>query len=394
MSRRPLARRLALTGGACATLILAGCTTTATSGPAVKGTTLSVYQSVPPGPLSPETQDVLSAEQLALRQDGNPAASPGGLPAHIGTFTVKLLKASRYELSANARAAIVDASTIAYLGEASPGTSAGTLGITNAQYVLQVSPTDTAVELTQSSPAVPGSPDNYYESLSANGRTFARVVPTTALEAKAVVSEMKALGVRRVYVVSDRSAYGNALRYAFVTRATGSITVTSSPSGVDAVFYAGSSATGAATAFNQAVSANPKAVLFAPSALAQNSFAASLSPAAQHSLYVSEPGFTRANLPAQAQGFVSAFRAAYGHDPATQAIFGYAAVQAVIQALRNAGSSAGSRSTVVHDFFALRNLNSVLGPFSIDHNGDTSIAPFVFSRVKAGRLVATVQAQG
>ena len=42
--------------------------------------------------------------------------------------------------------------------------------------ILQVTPTDTAAALTQVSSAVPRSPDRYYESLSSNHRTFARVV--------------------------------------------------------------------------------------------------------------------------------------------------------------------------------------------------------------------------
>ena len=60
--------------------------------------------------------------------------------------------------SDNARTAIQDSTAIAYLGEILPGASADSLGIVNDQDILQVSPTDTAVELTQSTPAVPGAP--------------------------------------------------------------------------------------------------------------------------------------------------------------------------------------------------------------------------------------------
>jgi hypothetical protein len=49
---------------------------------------------------------------------------------------------------------------------------------------------------------------------------------------------------------------------------------------------------------------------------------------------------------------------------------------------------------VVHDFFAIRNLNSVLGSFSIDKNGDTSLTAFVISRVKRGKLVPETEVQG
>jgi branched-chain amino acid transport system substrate-binding protein len=55
--------------------------------------------------------------------------------------------------------------------------------------------------------------------------------------------------------------------------------------------------------------------------------------------------------------------------------------------LKEAGTSANDRGTVVKDFFAIRNRQSVLGTYSIDSNGDTSIAPFVFNRLSNGQLV-------
>jgi branched-chain amino acid transport system substrate-binding protein len=386
MSRRLLARGWALVGCACLATVTsaASCSSTAKSnGSTVSGTTLAIYESVPPGQVSQETQDVLSAEQLAFRQAG----------ARAGKYTLKLVRERGSELSANARRAIVDKTTIAYLGEIAPGASADTLGITNAEDVLQVSPTDTAVELTRSTPAISNTPDRYYESLGANGRTFARVVPTDAVEARAVAARMQAMGIRNVYVASDATPYGAALKAAFASAARGALPTTSSPS-ADAVFYAGNSATAAAAVFNRAVSSNPKVALFAPSALAENSFAGSLSSAAQRNLYVSSPGFTSSDLTPRGRQFVSAFTTAYGHAPAPQAIFGYAAMAAVIHALQRAGDAANSRSTVVHDFFAIRNLDSVLGSFSIDKNGDTNVTAVVISRVKHGKLVPQTEVQG
>jgi branched-chain amino acid transport system substrate-binding protein len=382
-----LARGRTLTAGAVAALAaaLGGCATTTTT-PSVTGGTLSIYVSTPPGTVDPQQQDVLSAERLAFQQAGD----------KVGKFTIKLIPYKGGKLSANARQAIGDSTTIAYLGEIAPGGSEGTLGITNAEDVLQVSPTDTAVEETQSSAAVPNSPTRYYESLSANGRTFARVVPTDALEAKALVGEMEALGVKRLYVKTDGSAYGAALAHAVTNAASGAITPASSASGADGVLYAGGSVADAVAALNQAVSGNPTVKLFAPSALALNSFAGALSPGAQRNVYVSSPGFGSSDLTPQGNQFVSAFRSAYGHDPAPQAIFGYEAMAAVMAVLHKAGSSAGNRNTVVKDFFNLRNRVSALGTYSINNNGDTSIGPFVINRVRAGQLVPyrAVQEQG
>lgn len=366
---------------------LAGCTTTGASSSSVPGSTLTIYISKPTGRLTTAQQDVISAEELALREIGTT----------VGKFAIKPAEVGYNKLSDNGRAAIADGSTIAYLGELVPGTSAQTIGITNAQDVLQVSPTDTAIELTQSVPEVAGSPGKYYESLSTNGQTFARVVPNSKLEAEALVSEMQSVGVKRLYVKSDQSEYGAALSGLIAGDApSAGITIESTPAGADGVMYAGTSPTAAAQVFNSAVSSDPSVKLFAPSALDDDSFAAMLSRTAQRDAYISAPGFTAKDLPAAGKQFESAFRAAYGHAPAIQAIFGYQAMASVLAALRKAGGSANSRNSVVKDFFALSNENpgwpeSAVGSYSIDKSGDITYAggaPFVLLGVKDGVLVA------
>lgn len=384
-----LAHGRALTGCACIAVALTGCAGSAsTTGSTVAGHTLTIYLSKPPGTLSAEQQDVISAEQLALKQLGG----------SIRGFTVKTATVSGSELSDNARGAIADPTTIAYLGELEPGTSGQTIGITNGQDILQVSPTDTAVELTQSVPEVSGSPGTYYESLSSNGHTFARVVPNDKLEAKALASEIQSLGVKRLYVKSDGSSYGNALAGQLRADAS-SVSSASSPAGADGVVYAGASTAGATSVFDQAAASNAAVKLFAPSALGDDALLAALSPAAQRNLYVISPGFITSDLPAAGQQFVSAFTSAEGHAPALSAIFGYAAMDAVLTALHKAGGSANNHATVTKDFFGIRNHDSVIGTYSINSDGDISFAggaPFVLSHVRGGKLVPfkAVQQQG
>ena len=382
--------RRALLRCACVALLgaAAGCTA-ATSTQTVSGKTLYLYVSAPASAAgSPEEQDVLYAEELAFCQRFSVTTCKGGqLQGSLNGFTIILNPVVASKLSDNARTAIKNSSAIAYLGEVVPGTSANSIGITNAQDVLQVSPTDTAAELTQSTPAVKDAPTKYYENLTAYSRTFARVVPTTAVEAQDVIKQMQALKVKRLYVTGDNSEYGRTIGQAVTADASPSIVVTQSPTGADAVFYAGSSPSGAVSTLNQAASTNPKAKLFVPSALADQAFVSQLSAAAQHNLTVSSPGFVPGAQSSEAKKFVASFRRAYGHVPGTQAIFGYAAMNAVIDVLAQSGSAANSRSGMVRRFLAISNLPSVLGPLSINGKGDTNIAAIVFSRVKAGRLV-------
>ncbi len=374
---------LALSAG-----VIAGCGATGTgnSSVSVSGRTLTVYLSAPAGSASnPQVQDVLDAEQLAWSQHAK----------EVTAFNLQLKPITAAKLSDNGRTAISDKQAIAYLGEVAPGGSADSAGITNAQDLLTVSPTDTALELTQKTAAIADAPNLYYESLSTYGKTFARVVPNSAAEAKAQVQEMRTLGVKQLYVGNDGSPYGAAIALAVKQAAAPSITVAATQSAADALFYGSASPAAAARAFASAASANPNLKLFGPSPLDNSALVAALG--SVKNVYISAPGFLPANLTPAGRQFVSDFKAKFGHTPAAGAIFGYEAMSAVLGVIHEAGSGANNRQTVVKDFFALRNPpTSVLGSYAIDASGDTSLAPFVFSRLKGGALVpfAFVQPAG
>jgi branched-chain amino acid transport system substrate-binding protein len=360
-------------------LALAGCATQTNSAVTVSGKTLTIYASQPPGAAGGQTaSDVLDAEQLAFKQNGTT----------VGTFTVKLVPLHGKEISDNARRAVQDATAIAYLGEIEPGTSQDSVAITNELGLLEVSPTDTAAYLTQAVPAVSGSPTTFFPSRSTYHETFARVVPSSAQEAKAIATQMHALGLTKLYVADDGTSYGATLK-AEVSAAAGTqgLTLVSGAANADAVFYAGNTVAAATKALDQAAASSATAKLFAPSALYDDTFVAGLSAAAQKNLYVSSPGFDSATLSPAGRQFVTAFQGAYGHAPAPEAIFGYEAMSAVLAVLKQAGTAAASRSAVVNDFQGLHDRQSVLGTYSIS-SGDTSLAPFVFGRPHGGALVA------
>jgi branched-chain amino acid transport system substrate-binding protein len=366
---------------------LAGCSSSGSgnSSVTVSGNQLTIYLTAAATDQPQVAQDVLDAEQLAFNQSSHT----------VGGRAIRMRTVRGAKISDQARAVIQDSSAIAYLGEVVPHSSFASLGITNALDILQVSPTDTALELTQTTPAVANAPDRYYQSLSTYGRTFARVVPTTGDEAKAQVQEMQALGVSKLYVSSDGGDYGAAVAGAVRHDVGGAITLVSSPAAADGVFYGSDAPAVAARFFSGVAASNASAKLFGPSALDAPAFAAAVSPAVRN-LYISVPGFLKANLTPAGTTFVSQFTSTFGHAPGVQAIFGYEAMAAVLAVLGEAGASANDRATVVKDFFAIKNRQSVLGTYSIDANGDTSIAPFVFNRLQGGQLVPAkfVSAQG
>ena len=178
--------------------------------------------------------------------------------------------------------------------------------------------------------------DFFYPAHSTYQRTFARIVPTSAQEAKALVQEMQSEHVTSLYVSDDGQRYGQtvASEVRAAARAAG-LQIAAGLASASGAFYGGNAATpasrvAAAAFLNRAASANAGIHLFATSGLYDSSFVQTLSAAARSKLVISSPGFTSAKLPPAGAAFVSAFTAAYHHAPAPQAVFGYEAMKALL----------------------------------------------------------------
>jgi branched-chain amino acid transport system substrate-binding protein len=144
--------------------------------------------------------------------------------------------------------------------------------------------------------------------------------------------------------------------------------------------------------FDAIAASSPKAKLFGSSALSDDAFVASLIPTAQANTFLTSPGFPngRALTPAGAK-FVADFKAATGRDPGPgggAAIFGYEAMALTLDVLRRAGSSAANHGTVIAEFHNTKDRASVLGTYSINQDGDTTLnpAPYVLQHIRAGKL--------
>jgi branched-chain amino acid transport system substrate-binding protein len=372
-------RAFALKGAACvvAALAVAGCSQTAASSKSnltVNGGTLSIVVSEPADlKADPVARDVFDAESLAFLTDRG----------EVKDYRLVAFPADAKTVSDNARNAIQTDSAIAYLGEIAPGESDQTVGITNALDMLQVSPTDTAAELTRNTTAS----ERLYQSWSVFGRTFARIAPNSIQEAAAQVAEMKSLGVSSLYVNSDGSDYGDTIAQAVRgdARAAG-IGLATSMSTAGGIFYGVQSPAAAAAFFNHASSAAPNAKLFGPSSLDSGLFTAAVSPSV-HNLYVTIPGVLPKRLNAAGKAFVKSFHDKYGHKPNVEAIFGYEAMASLLSVLHGAGESANNRGTVVKDFLKQSQSQSVLGSFKIDGTGNSSLDAFVIARLSGGALV-------
>jgi branched-chain amino acid transport system substrate-binding protein len=392
-----------LTAALAAALLLAGCGGSGDSGGgSISGDVLRIYSSQPlTGPLAGQGNAIVRGERLALEAVGG----------RVGKWRIEYValddadpKTGAWDpgvVSANARKAAQDDKTIAYLGELDTGASAVAIPILNETGILEVSPTDTVTGFTREQGASPGEPDKYYP---VRDRNFARLVPPDTVQAEALLALMQDERVRRLYLVHDEKQYGQSLALAVARRArTRGVEVVKSQavnlddtdpralaaevasSGADAFLYAGSLADRVAPLFMAVAAAAPRVQLFAPSALADEVFARALGAAGDRT-FITAPWLGLGAYPPSARSFAETYERSWRTPPPPQALYGFEAMSVVLEAIRRAGNDGNDRGKVIDALFATRNRASVLGTYSIDRNGDTSIKVYGAYRVRDGQI--------
>ncbi|MEA2271845.1 MAG: branched-chain amino acid transport system substrate-binding protein [Solirubrobacteraceae bacterium] len=366
--------------------------------------TLTIYSSLPlQGDSRPQSADVVRGEKLALADAGGHA---GGFSIHflsLDDATAAAGKWDPHQAFRNAQLAANDASTIAYLGEFNSGATAVSLPILNHAGIPQVSPSNTYVGLTRSEGAEPDEPDKYYPS---GTRTYARVAPADHIQAAALARYMRLTGVRSVYLLNDKEVYGHGMALLLrraarregikVTGFLGIDARARSYSGVarlvhrshsQAAFYGGITDNGAARLFNALHREGSRMKLFGPDGVAESFFTRRLTKGAAKRTYITNTALYEGAYNARGRRFVRGFRAKYHHHPEPYAIYGYEAMSLVLDAITRAAPRSNDRQAVVAALFATRDRASVLGRYSIDANGDTTLPLYTGLRVsKAGGL--------
>lgn len=385
----------------------AGCGTDQSRGGQVPGDTLTIYSSLPlQGPHKAQSQSIVNAEKLALREVGG----------KVGDFNVNF--ASRDDATAgdkrspgwspgrtadNASKAAQDARTIGYVGEFDSGASAISIPVTNEASIMQVSPAATAVGLTKLAPgAEKGEPDRFYPT---GDRTFARVIPADDIEAAAAVSWAKEMGARRVYLVDDRSVEGRGVVEQFDKAADGKLEVvgrkgmdpraddygdlTREIAGKrpDVVYFGGEVQSNAVRFWKEMHAAAPAARLMGSDRLLVPDFYDQVGSSAASRTYLTSATMDPSRLPARGQKFLQEYRRVFGTRPDAYAAYGHAAMSLMLDVIRRAGNKANKRDEVVKELLETRDFDSVLGRFSLNVNGDTDLNEVAGYRIRNGKAV-------
>ena len=313
---------------------MGGCA--ASEGGSVEGP-VTVYVSLPlTGPRGADGRDAADGARLALEEARGKA---GDLEVRA-----EFLDDANGEpwdpvaVGENARRAVADSSTAAYIGELDSQPTRASLPITNDAGIVQVSPGAGAVDLTRPAAGFEDSPDRYRPS---GNTTFARAVPADDAEARAMAELAAELDARTISAVSDGTPYGDLMLAAFT----------------EAAEEAGLRVPEEAAAVDLAFSANE---------------GEGLRLSGPEATYASSPLLDPSNLADKA--FAADFESSFERPPGPYAAYGYEAMSLVLAAIGEADDSGRDfRPAVADAVLSAERPDSILGSYSITGDGDSTL---------------------
>jgi len=266
--------------------------------------------------------------------------------------------------------------------------------------LAMVSPANTYVGLTHPGPGtVAGEPGKYYPT---GKRNYARVVAADDYQGAADALLTKTLGVKKVFILNDKEAYGlgvatnykNAAKKlglqvvgftAFDGKASSyeALAVKVKASGAQAVFLGGLICENGGKLIKDLKAGTPSSTkLIMPDGFTPISAVVQGAGTSAEGGYVSVAGLPNSQLKGAGTAFVKAFTKADHRAPDPYAVYAAQAAEVAVAAIAN---SNGTRADIAKQLFKTNLKGSILGAVSFNSNGDVTSNPVTIYRIKGGK---------
>ena len=298
--------------------------------------------------------------------------------------------------SQNAQAYAGNESVVGVIGTFNSGCAAIEIPVLNQAPgggIAMVSPANTNVCLTEAAPACEETePDKYYPS---GKRNYTRVVPHDAYQGAAMAEFAKRIGVKSVYVLNDKEAYGLGVATNFRNAAEQQgLTIAGfaawdpkassyealmrkiGQSGADAIFLGGLICENGGQVIKDKVAVlgpnKGKVKLLAPDGFTQQATIDEAGVENARDMYLSIAGIPTEKLTGPGRQFVKDFQGEVGDQPVDPyAAYGAQAAVVLLDAIEK---SDGTRASIIEQLFKTKVTNGILGNFVINENGDPAQA--------------------
>jgi branched-chain amino acid transport system substrate-binding protein len=371
---------------------------------------VTIYSSLPlQGASRPIGEALVNGMRLAFQEADNEADGVRVKYTSLDDSTAQAGQWTPEAESANARRAIQDDSAVAYLGTFNSGAAAIAIPLLNEAGMAMLSPGNTAVGLTSDEPGAntdAGEPDIYYPT---GERNYARIVPKDTVQGAALATIMNEDGCTRTAILHDREVYGAGLAENISTAAEGldfeivssegidprsanyrSVASALAADNIDCFMFSGITANGAVQLYKDVSAAVPAAKLYGGDGVAESTFYneadGGLPADVAAKVKVTVATLSPEEYSDEGRQFFADYEAEYGEqNPNPYAIYGYEAARLILDVLTRADDPT-DREAVRQALFQTADRDSVLGTYSIDENGDTTLTTYGVYRIEGGEL--------
>jgi branched-chain amino acid transport system substrate-binding protein len=299
----------------------------------------------------------------------------------------------------NARKAINDKSVVAYIGTFNSGAAKVSIPLLNQAGLVMVSPANTYPGLTKPGKGEADEPNKYYPT---GKRNYARTPPADDLQGAVGAVWAKDLGAKNVYIVHDTELYGKGIADVFRAKAK-EIGLTEKgyegaqkadnyralankikDSGSDFVHYGCIVDNNPAILLKDLRAVAPNVKFMGPDGINCAEFLKEAGPAGEGS-YSTFGGVPPDKYTGKAKDWLDAYAKKTGNNnPDPYVIYAYEAAKVILAAIQKAGDKADDRATVLANVMGTKDYDGVLGKWSFDANGDTTLTQFSGSIGKSG----------
>jgi branched-chain amino acid transport system substrate-binding protein len=304
----------------------------------------------------------------------------------------------------NARAFARNASVIGVIGPLTSDCATHMLATLNSAPdgpLAAISGGNTYVGLTRSGPGTaPGEPERYVPT---GRRGYARLAPSDDVQGAANALHAQRLGATRAFVVEDGDSYGRGLaasfrytaerlglpvagtaRWSAKARNYRPLAARIRATGADTVFVAGHiAANGPKLIADLSAGLGRDVLLMAGDSFNLPAPIVEAAGAGAEGLRISIAVLPNRTLPPAGRRFAAAFEKRFGQRPCCFSVYDAQGTRMLLDAIARSG---GSRARVADSVMQTRVEDGLLGDFSVDRNGDTTLNKMGIYRIRRGKL--------
>jgi len=369
------------------------------------GQTVKIVSDLPrQGANRAQTTTMVNAIEMAIDERNGKAGDVSIEYESLDDATAQAGQWDEAKCAENAQTAAQDEEIVGWIGPFNSGCAAVEIPILNEAGLGMISPANTYIGLTKPG-GEPDEPEKYYPT---GERNYTRVIVADDEQGQAGALLMEEEGVESVYILDDKETYGKGLadqvqksaeelgiqvigREGVDTTAANFRSVMNkiAQEDPDAIYFGGIIENNAAQLIKDKVGAgmsNDDVLFIGPDGIFLDTLLTQAGAAAEGT-YVTFGGLPESELSAKGQQFVQEYESRYDDDIQPYTAYAYEAANVMLDAIERASKDGEvTRETVLKEILATEDYNGVLGTWSFDEDGDTTLTELSIQRVENGEF--------